>query len=109
MALTAKAAVSWPVPTLTQPVLLLISYTPYGTARFNLGSMKSCTLTSSGVPLGLHSRPAFLKLPTNSFFFVSTEMTGWPSVKKLPAFLLMFELTIPVHMLASFVGFPVGL
>src|SRR5258707_15191653 len=40
MALTAKAAVSGSVPTLTQPVLLLMSYTPYGTARFSLGSMQ---------------------------------------------------------------------
>jgi serine/threonine-protein kinase len=32
--------------------------------------------TSSGSPLGRHSRPPFLNRPTNSFFFVSTEMTG---------------------------------
>ena len=42
---------------------------------------KSCTRTSSGVPLGRYSRPPFLKSPTNSFFFVSTEITtaGWRS------------------------------
>ena len=29
------------------------------------------------VPFGRHSRPLFLKSPTSSFFFVSTEITGW--------------------------------
>ena len=29
-----------------------------------------------GIPLGPSSRPPFLKSPTNSFFLVSTEMTG---------------------------------
>src|SRR6201987_3871321 len=42
------------------------------------GSRKSWTLTSSGLPLGCHSRPPFLNCPTSSFFFVSTEITGWP-------------------------------
>src|SRR6476660_844602 len=37
---------------------------------------KSCTRTSSGAPFGRHARPAFLKSPTSSFFFVSTEITG---------------------------------
>src|ERR1035437_3141832 len=49
---------------------------PYGTARPSLGSIKSCTLTASGDPLGRHSRPLFLKFLTSSFFLVSTEMTG---------------------------------
>src|SRR5712692_5671824 len=40
---------------------------------------KSCTRTVSGWPVGRHVRPAFLKSPTNSFFFVSTEITGWPA------------------------------
>jgi hypothetical protein len=40
---------------------------------------KSCTRTASGWPVGRHARPAFLKFPTNSFFFVSTEITGWPA------------------------------
>src|SRR5713101_2071470 len=40
---------------------------------------KSCTRTASGWPIGRHARPAFLKSPTNSFFFVSTEITGWPA------------------------------
>src|SRR4029079_18644746 len=31
-----------------------------------------------GLPAGCHSRPAFLKSPTNSFFFVSTDTTGCP-------------------------------
>ena len=37
---------------------------------------KSWTSTASGWPVGCHSRPAFLNWPTNSFFFVSTEITG---------------------------------
>src|SRR5918995_196267 len=40
---------------------------------------KSCTRTVSGWPVGRQVRPAFLKSPTNSFFFVSTEITGWPA------------------------------
>src|SRR5712692_7880194 len=40
---------------------------------------KSCTRTASGWPVGRHARPAFLNSPTNSFFFVSTEITGWPA------------------------------
>ena len=37
---------------------------------------KSCTRTRSGVPAGRQARPAFLKFPTSSFFFVSTEIAG---------------------------------
>ena len=33
----------------------------------------------------------FPRICSAPFFFVSTEMTGWPSVKKLPAFLLMYS------------------
>src|SRR5215203_5608640 len=39
---------------------------------------KSWTRTRSGSPVGCHSRPVFVKSPTNSFFFVSTEITGCP-------------------------------
>jgi len=38
--------------------------------------MKSCTRTASGELFGRHSRPAFSKSPTSSFFFVSTEIAG---------------------------------
>ena len=31
------------------------------------------------LPLGRNSRPPFLKSPTSSFFFVSTEITGCPA------------------------------
>ena len=41
-------------------------------------STKSWITTSSGSPLGCHSRPPFLNGPTSSFFLVSTEITGWP-------------------------------
>ncbi len=42
--------------------------------------MKSWTFTSSGWPFGRHSRPPLRYRPTNSFFFVSIEATGWPRV-----------------------------
>ena len=48
----------------------------HGAAKFVI--RKSCTRTGSGEPLGCHSRPAFLKSPTNSFFLVSTEIAGSP-------------------------------
>ena len=32
-----------------------------------------------GLARGAPLRPAFLKSPTSSFFFVSTEITGWPA------------------------------
>ena len=73
-------AANWPVPapvpTFTQPVLAVTSYTPYGTALPRSLSAKSCTFTLRGVPAGSHSAPPLAKLPTSSFFFVSTEMTG---------------------------------
>ena len=40
------------------------------------GSLKSCTRTGSGSCWRRNSRPGFLKSPTNSFFFVSTEIAG---------------------------------
>src|SRR5271165_6266006 len=70
---TAKVAVSWSIPTLTQPRFLPTSYTPYGVTRPNSGMRKSCTRTCSGSPLSRSSRPPFLKSPTNSFYLVSTE------------------------------------
>ena len=42
-------------------------------------SLKSCTRTRSGWPFRCHSRPAFLKSPTSSFFLVSTLITGQPA------------------------------
>ena len=50
---------------------------------------KSCTRTASGVPVGCHSCPAFLKSPTNSFFFVSTEITGCWRCRNAAAVALM--------------------
>src|SRR5215475_9490293 len=35
------------------------------------------------------ARPAFLKSPTSSFFFVSTEIAGWPAARKLFTLALM--------------------
>ncbi len=51
---------------------------PHRNSRPNSGSLKSCTRTSSGSPTGCHSCPGFLKSPSNSFFFVSTDTTGCP-------------------------------
>lgn len=43
------------------------------------GSGKSCTSTRTGSPLGWYSLPLLARLPTTSFFFVSTLTTGWPA------------------------------
>src|SRR5271165_4350001 len=48
-------------------------------------------LTSSGLPFGRHSRPLFLKLPTNSFFFVSTDMTGSFAARNALACVLIYR------------------
>src|SRR2546422_11389332 len=72
----AKAAGSWSQPTLTQPKFFATSYTPYGIAFGTSGSMKSWTLTFSGWPFRLYSRPELRYLPISSFFFVSTEITS---------------------------------
>src|SRR5674476_1163924 len=88
---TANAAVSWSVPTLTQPVFAPRSYTPYGLALPRVGSMKSWTLTCSGSPAGCHSLPPFLYGPTSSFFLVSTLITGSPAVRCCPAWSLRWE------------------
>src|SRR3954453_4801371 len=55
------------------------------------GRAKSCTRTASGWPLGRSSRPPFLKSPTSSFFFVSTEIAGWPAVWQAFTCALMYS------------------
>src|SRR5262245_21867824 len=70
IAFTANSAVSWSIPTLTHPSLFARSYTPYGIALPSAGSRKSWTRTGAGCPWGRHSRPPFLKSPTNSFILV---------------------------------------
>src|SRR5215471_4784157 len=52
---------------------------------------KSCTFTSIGRPFALHVRPPFLKAPTSSFFFVSTEITGSPLARKDPSCRLIYR------------------
>src|SRR5271168_4916490 len=52
---------------------------PCGTTLPSSSILKSCTFTPNGSPLGRQSEPPFLKLPISPFFFVSTEMTGWPA------------------------------
>src|SRR6266545_1958388 len=49
--------VSASVPTFTQPVLAVTSYTPYGTALPSSLSAKSCTFTLRGSPAGSQSAP----------------------------------------------------
>src|SRR3954471_11164328 len=88
---TAKAAVSLLMPTLTQPAFAARSYTPYGIARPSAWLRKSYTSTSSGLPCGRHVRPAFLKSPTSSFFFVSTEITGCCSASAVFTLVLMWS------------------
>src|SRR5262249_42355764 len=64
---------------------------PIGNRLPSFLSRKSWTRTWSGSPWGRHSRPAFLKSPTNSFFFVSTEITGWQRFWKRRAWALMYS------------------
>src|SRR6266404_3665536 len=73
MLLTAKAAVSWSTPTLTQPEL----------------AARSWTRTASGLPCGRYSRPLLRKSPTSSFFLVSTEITGCFSARAAATWVLM--------------------
>src|ERR1700730_11010862 len=71
---------------------------------------KSCTRTGSGCPLGRNSRPPFLKSPTSSFFFVSTEITGCPAAWN--AFTVAFdmlELSVAVGVAGTFARLAVGL
>src|SRR6516225_68869 len=109
MLLTAKAAVSWSTPTLTQPELAARSYTPYGTARPSSLIRKSWTRTSSGFPWGRYSRPLLRKSPTNSFFLVSTEITGCFSGRAALTCVDVGELGVPVRMAVAFLGLAVAL
>ena len=49
------------------------------------------TVARSGLRFGLHSRPGFLKSPMSSFFFVSTEIAGWPFFWNRPTASLMYR------------------
>src|SRR6201997_2517824 len=60
-------------------------------------------LTSSGLPWRRHSRPLFLKLPTNSFFFVSTDMTGSFAARNVVALRVdVLKLRVAIDVLAAF-------
>ena len=48
-------------------------------AQFHYINERVKQALAAGEPCGRHSRPAFLKSPTSSFFFVSTEMAGSPA------------------------------
>src|SRR5438477_341371 len=81
-----------------------MSYTPYGIALPTASPGKSWTRTRSGVPVGCHSRPAFLKSPTNSFFLVSTEITGWRRRRKVAAVAAMCSMRVPIRVGNAFAG-----
>src|ERR1019366_5069783 len=76
MEVTAKAEVSWLMPTNTEPRLACGSYVPNGRAMPVARERKSWSLT--GVGTRSHFRPGFLKLPTSSRFLASTLMMGLP-------------------------------
>ena len=61
--------------------------------------LESCTRTRSGSPLGRHSRPAFLKSPTSSFFLVSTQITGCPVDRALGDRVDVLKLRVAVGVL----------
>jgi len=96
------------MPTLTSRVGGQI-INPVRLARPNSGIRKSCTRTLSGSPWGRSSRPPFLKSPTNSFFLVSTEITGSLAPSAVDFAVQVFELSVAVGMVCSFLGLPVGL
>src|SRR5664279_5253938 len=76
---------------------------PYGPARPSLGSIKSCTLTASGDPLGRPSRPLFLKFPTSSFFFgINRDDRLIRRHKRSGLIADVLKLCVPVHVTASF-------
>ena len=63
-------------------------------------------LTAGGVALGCHSRPAFEKFPTSSFFLVSTEITGCPVARnRFAVALIVLELLVAVRMDRAFLPF----
>src|SRR5260370_28146 len=66
-------------------------WTPRGEAGRNWGIANPCPRAFSAFPCGRGSRPAFLKSPTNSFFFVSTEITGCLLAKKRRTLRLMYS------------------
>ena len=71
---------------------------------------KSWTRTRCGVWVGRHVRPAFLKSPTNSFFFVSTEIVGLVLLlRRAHAARDVPKLRVPVDMLASLARLDVAL
>src|ERR1700693_5344306 len=78
---------------------------PYGTARASSLIRKSCTRTASGSPCGRHSRPAFLKSPTSSFFFVSTEITRCCGHSQID----VSELRVAIRTIPTLAGLAVGL
>ena len=79
---------------------------PQGIALPSASVGKSCTRTGGGVPFGCHSRPAFLKFPTSSFFFVSTEITGCPRGQKLVRGRVdVLELRVPIGVNGAFLSF----
>lgn len=61
---------------------------PYGTARPNASAGKSWTFTASAARF--QARPAFLKLPTSSFFLLSTLTCGNPAAVNVARWRAMY-------------------
>src|ERR1700687_5134430 len=71
-------------------IFTLRDYASTGIMTTEQAEILRCAVMQRQLSWGRHSRPAFLKLPTNSFFLVSTETTGWPSFRKDAARALMY-------------------
>ena len=85
MVCTAKAAVSLPIPTFTQPVGgKIMNSMGHGAAEFV--DQEVARMNLFRVAFGRHSRSAFLTSPASSFYFVSTEIS---SLAKAPTASLM--------------------
>src|SRR5665213_513892 len=81
-----------------------MSYTPYGIALPTPSIGKSCVFTFRGFFFGRHSRPLFLKFPTNSFFCVDRNRWLLAPYEIRGLVVYEFELVIAIWMLFPFLG-----
>jgi len=79
------------MPTLTHPSLYFRVVNTDGVTLPRFLSVKILGPHLSGSPAGRHSCPGFLKSPTNSRFFESTDTTGCPACWKAHTCRLMVQ------------------
>ena len=99
------------MPTLTQPALAvdIVHAIGHDLAEFLVLEVVHVHAPADR-PSGRQSVPPFLKLPISSFFFVSTEMTGWPAAwAAITLRVDVLELRIAIGMARALVGLAVDL